>query len=165
MKEKSPATPSILPTENSTFRYLNYNSIRSRERKRRSSYMLSLVEARYLEYRCQYWERFTFWHVCRSIPIFCPICPQDYWAFSRSVMTRIRSSRVVSVCRLSIGCCSWVLLTFILDFFESCGFLIVGSSCVLTVKLAVGRWFPSWQHTLSALPPHLCHSARLTLVP
>ena len=166
MKEKSPATPSVLPTENSTFRYLNYDSIRSRERKGRtwSSYMLSLVEARYLEYRCQYRECLhTFWHVRRSIPSFFPTCPHHHWAFSHSVMTRIRWSRVVSICRLPIGCCSRVLLTFILAFFESCGFLIFGY--VLVVKLAFGRWLPSWQHTLSALPPHLCHSAQLTLVP
>ena len=95
--------------KNSTFRYLNYNSIRSRERQGRSSYMLSVVEARHLEYRCQYRERFhTFWHVCWSIPRYFPICPHDHWAFSRSVMTRIRSSRVVSTCRLPFRCCSRV---------------------------------------------------------
>jgi len=33
VKEKSPATPNILPMENSTFRYLNYNLIRSRDGK------------------------------------------------------------------------------------------------------------------------------------
>ena len=157
-------TPSIFPIENSTFRYLNYNSIRSRERKGRSSYMLSLVEARYLEYRCQYRHCFhTFWHVRRSIPTFFPICPYDHWVFALSVMTRIRSSWVVSVCCLPIGCCSWVLFTFILDFFASCGFLIVG----LCIGSQVRGWslVASWQHTLPALPPHPCHSARLILVP
>ena len=142
MKEKSPATPSMLPTENSTFRYLNYNSIRSRKKKGRSSYMLSLVEGRYQKYMCQYRERFhTFWHVRQSIPSFFSICPNDYWVFSCSVMTQIQSSWVVSICCLPIMYCLWVLLTFILDFFESCGFLIVG--CMLAVKLVVGRWFPS----------------------
>ena len=101
--------------------------------------MLSLVEARYPEYRCQYRERFhTFWHVHRSIPSFVQICPHDHWAFSRSIMTWKRSSRVVSVCHLPIGCSSRVLLTFILDFFQSCGFLIVGG--MLAVKSAVGHW-------------------------
>jgi len=51
MKEKSPATPTILLAENS---YLKYNAMRGRERKGRGSYMFRLVKARYLEYKFSY---------------------------------------------------------------------------------------------------------------
>jgi len=54
MKEKSPATSTILLAEHSPFGYLKYSSKRSRESKARRSYMFRLVIVGYLEYKFSY---------------------------------------------------------------------------------------------------------------